>query len=208
MIRQIRRHSRISDNQLSKIGRRRKVSYNLLSQMARHRVFDHQQAMRIHVKLPAPTTVSVDDDLMALLGAVLVMEHPPSHADAKKQLGHARSFVKSVAARYRAETQDGLSRFVQREVFRRIADPRALAIFDARDTEEAKSRADAAHLAECALKGWLTPAQIAEKKRQKELKAEWRKKMKCRNAMKEMFRLREESAIRPKLGRIPNLGKS
>lgn len=144
--------------------------------------------MRIHVALPKPTTVSVDDDLLALLGAALVLESPAQHADAKKQASSARHFVRSVAERSGAESTDGLSRMVQRAIFRRIANPQVLAILDARDSEEAKAKAAAAHLEECARNNWLTPAQIAEKRRQKELRAEWRKQRKDSEAIKARLR--------------------
>ena len=135
--------------------------------------------MRIHVALPKPTTVSVDEDLLALLGAALVLESPAQHADAKKQASSARHFVRSVAERSGAESTDGLSRMVQRAIFRRIANPQVLAILDARDSEEAKAKAAAAHLEECALKGWLTPEQIAEKRRIKALELEGRRRRKA-----------------------------
>lgn len=141
--------------------------------------------MRIHIDLPTSTTVSVDDDLMALLGAALVLEHPAQHADAKEQISRARRFVKSVAAQYGLQSSDGVSRTVQRAIFRRIADPQALAIFDSRDSEEAKAKATAAHLEECAQKGWQTPEQIAEKKRRKALIAEAKKQRKVRTAMRQ-----------------------
>lgn len=132
--------------------------------------------MRIHVALPVPTTVSVDDDLIALLGAVLVLERPALHASAKEQLSSARRFVRQVAARCGIQTTGGLSRTIQQAIFRRIAHPQALAILDARDTEEAQAKAAAAHLEECAKNGWLTPDQIAEKRRIKALRTEWRKR--------------------------------
>ena len=50
---------------------------------------------------------------------------------------------------------------------------------DARDSEEAKAKAAAAHLEECALKGWLTPEQIAEKRRIKALELEGRRRRKA-----------------------------
>lgn len=143
--------------------------------------------MRIHVALPKASTVSVDDDLMALLGAALVQERPASHADAKGQMSHARHFVRRVAAQCGAQSSDGLSRMVQRAIFRRIADPQALAILDERDSEEAKAKAEAAHLEECARNNWSTPAQLAEKRRMKALRAERRKRMKERIATKAML---------------------
>ena len=139
--------------------------------------------MRIHVAVPKPTTVSVDDGLMALLGAALVLASPSLHADAKGQISRARHFVRKVAEQHGAQSSDGLSRAVQRAIFRCIANPQALAILDARDTEDAKVKAEAAHLEECAQKGWLTPAQVAEKRRQKELQAEGRKRRKERAAI-------------------------
>lgn len=140
--------------------------------------------MRIHVALPKPTTVSVDDDLMALLGAALVLERPALHADATQQTSAARIFVRNAAKRYGAQSADGLSRAVQRDIFRRIADPQALAILDARDTEEAKAKAAAAHLEDCAKNGWLTPEQLAAKMHQKALIADAKKRRKARAAGK------------------------
>lgn len=139
--------------------------------------------MRIHVVTPKPSTVSVDEDLMALLGAALVLERPSLHADAKAQIAQARAFVRQVAERTGHDVNEGLSRVVQRAIFRRIAEPRALAVFDARDTEEAKANAEAAHLEECAKNGWLTPAQLAEKRLLKARKAEWRNRRKARLTM-------------------------
>lgn len=136
--------------------------------------------MRIHVTTPNPTTVSVDDDLMAILGAALVKDRPSQHADAKAQVSKARSFVRDAAARHGTLPATGLSRAIQRDIFRLIADPQALAILAARDTNEAKAKADAAYLVECAEKGWLTPAQVAEKKRLKALTAKHRKEKKAR----------------------------
>lgn len=138
--------------------------------------------MRIHVDIPKATTVSVDDDLIALLGATLVQEDPALHADAKEQISQARHFVKKFAELYGAQSSDGLSLLIQRAVFRRIAAPQALAILDARDTEEAKAKAAAAHLEKCARLGWQTPAQIAEKKLKKKRAAEWRKQRNARTA--------------------------
>ena len=131
--------------------------------------------MRIHVVQPKPSTVSVDDDLIALLGAALVLESPALHADAKAQIARARSFVRKIAERAGDHAADGLSRVVQRAIIRRIAEPKALAVMDARDTEEAQAKAEAAHLAECAKNGWPTPAQLAEKRRLKAHQAERRK---------------------------------
>lgn len=136
--------------------------------------------MRIHVTTPSPTTVSVDDDLMAILGAALVMDRPSQHADAKDQARKARTFVREAAARHGTLPSTGLSRAIQRDIFRLIADPQALAILAARDTDEAKAKADAAYLVECAEKGWQTPAQVAEKKRLKALTAKHRKEKKAR----------------------------
>ena len=130
------------------------------------------KAVRIHVTCPKPTTVSVDDELIALLGAALVLDSPSLHADAKKQASRARNFVRSVAEKCNATSSDGLSRAVQRAIFRSIANPLALAILDARDTDEAKAKADAAHLEECEKNNWLTPDQLAEKRRLKALRAE------------------------------------
>lgn len=132
--------------------------------------------MRIHVVQPKPSTVSVDDDLMALLGAALVVESPSLHADAKGQMSRARSFVRKVAERASDQPPDGLSRMVQRAIFRRIANPQTISILDARDTEEAKAKAAAAHLEECARNGWMTPEQLAERRRIKALEKEGRKR--------------------------------
>ena len=129
-------------------------------------------AVRIHVTLPKPTTVSVDDELIALLGAALVLGSPSLHADAKTQASRARHFVRNIAEKSNATSSDGLSRAVQRAIFRSIANPLALAILDARDTDEAKAKAEAAHLEECAQNNWLTPAQLAENRRLKALRAE------------------------------------
>lgn len=136
--------------------------------------------MRIHVTTPIHTTVSVDDDLMAILGAALVMDRPSQHADAKAQASKARTFVREAAARHGTLPSTGLSRAIQRDIFRFIADPQALAILAARDTEEAKEKAAAAHLAECTQNGWLTPDQVAEKSRLKALTAKRRKEKKAR----------------------------
>lgn len=136
--------------------------------------------MRIHITTPSPTTVSVDDDLMAILGAALVKDRPSQHADAKAQLSKARTFVREAAARHGTLPSTGLSRAIQRDVFRLISDPQALAILAARDTEEAKEKAAAAYLVQCAEKGWLTPDQLAEKNRLKALKAKRRKEKKAR----------------------------
>ena len=130
--------------------------------------------MRIHVTHPKPTTVSVDDELIALLGAALVLGSPSLHANAKAQTSRARSFVRSIAEKSNATSSDGLSRAVQRAIFRSIANPQAMAILEARDTDEAKAKAEAAHLEECARNNWLTPAQLAEKRRDKALRAERR----------------------------------
>ncbi len=136
--------------------------------------------MRIHITTPVHTTVSVDDELMAILGAALVKDRSSQHADAKAQLSTARSFVREAAARHGTLPSIGLSRAIQRDIFRLIADPQALTILSARDTEEAKAKADAAYLVECAENGWLTPAQVAEKKRMKALPAKRRKEKKAR----------------------------
>jgi len=135
--------------------------------------------MRVHVALTKPTTVSVDDELMELLGAALVLNDPARHADAKWQLSAARHFVRRVAEGFGALPSDGLSRAVQREVFRRIASPQVLKILAERDTEEAKAKALAAHLEDCARNGWLTPAEIEEKRRLKARRLEWRKRRKA-----------------------------
>lgn len=140
--------------------------------------------MRIHVAQPKPTTVSVDDSLMALLGAALVLAQPELHADAKEQTLQARIFVRSSAERHGSQSSNGLSAAVQRDIFRRIANPHALAILDARDSEDAKAKATAAYLEKCARNGWLTPDQIAEKKRQKALTVEAKKRRAAIAAMK------------------------
>jgi len=100
--------------------------------------------MRIHVALLKPTTVSVDDEMMGLLGAVLVVPYPACHASADEQLRRARRFVQAFAKEHRHESPDGFSRLVQRAILRRIVAPQALTIFDARDSEEAKAQAKAA----------------------------------------------------------------
>jgi len=113
---------------------------------------------------------------MSLLGAALVLGRPALHADAKAQTSRARHFVRKFVERSEIQSSEGLSRMVQRAIFRYIANPQTLAILDARDTEEAKAKAAAAHLEECAKNGWLTPDQLAEKRRIKALKAEGRKR--------------------------------
>lgn len=153
--------------------------------------------MRIHVAQPKPSTVSVDDGLMALLGAALVLDSPSLHADAKAQMSRARSFVRKVAERAGDQPTDGLSRMVQRAIFRRIANPQTLLILDARDTEDAKAKAAAAHLEECARNGWQTPDQLAERRRMKALEKEGRKRRRA---------VREAAAQlqRPTSGIIPS----
>lgn len=123
--------------------------------------------MRIHVDSPKLTTVSVDDDLMALLGAVLVLTSPAKQADKEAQLKLSRTFVKGLAAQFGPQSSIGVSRAVQRAIFRRIVDPKALEILDAVGSDEAISKAAAAHLEECARNGWLTPSQIEERRRRK-----------------------------------------
>ncbi len=130
--------------------------------------------MRIHVPQPKPTTVSVDDWLMELLGAALVLDCPSLHADAKKQAARAKHFVRNAAERIEPTSCDSLSRAIQHAILKRIADPQVIAILSVRDSAEAKAKADAAYLQECAEKGWLTPEQVAERKRQKRRIAEAR----------------------------------
>lgn len=120
---------------------------------------------------------------MALLGAALVLARPSLHADAKQQISHARHFVRKVAEQHGAQSSNGLSRAVQRAIFRCIANPQALAVLEALGTEEAKTKAEAAQLEECAKNGWLTPAQLAEKRHQKERQAESRKRRKTQAAI-------------------------
>ena len=129
--------------------------------------------MRIHITLHSPTTVSVDDELMALLGATLVQPYPALHADASEQLLRARRFVQTFAKDNRDLPPEGLSRAVQRAIFRRIASAQALAIFDARDSEEAKARANAANEAVIASLGLkpLTPEQCTQRQQAKEQRA-------------------------------------
>ncbi|WP_312563068.1 hypothetical protein [Diaphorobacter sp.] len=129
--------------------------------------------MRIHVTLHASTTVSVDDELMALLGATLVQPLPTLHANAAEQLRRARRFVQTFAKDNRDLPPDGLSRAVQRAIFRRIASAEALVIFDARDSEEAKARTNAANEAAMASLGLkpLTPEELAQRQQAKEQRA-------------------------------------
>ena len=112
--------------------------------------------MRIHVTAKSSTTVSIDDELMALLGAVLVQPHRGLHGCPDEQLRRARQFVHEVAKANRDLSSGGLSRVVQRAIFRRIAPTEALAVLDGRYSPEAQ----AAAAAEAAV--WKpTPAQAA-----------------------------------------------
>lgn len=129
--------------------------------------------MRVPVTLHVATTVSVDDELIALLGAVLVQPYPNLHTDGAEQLHRARRFVQTFTKENRDLPPDGLSRSVQRAIFRAIVPPQALAIFDARDSEEAKARAkhaDDAMMAGLGLKA-LPPEEVERRQQVKKQRA-------------------------------------
>lgn len=131
---------------------------------------------------------------MALLGAALVLESPALHADAESQLSRARQFVRKVAEQSGSRPPGGLSRTIQRAVARMIANPLALAVLDARDTEEAKAKAAAAHLEECAKNGWMTPDQLAERRRIKALEIDGRKRRAAARAASQAAKVRHSGA--------------
>ncbi|QSI33321.1 hypothetical protein GNX71_28655 [Variovorax sp. RKNM96] len=139
--------------------------------------------MRIHVTLQKPTTVSVDDELMALLGAALVQAYPSLHANAKEHLHRARRFVQAFAKDHRDSSPDGFSRSVQRAIYRRMVAPQILAIFETRDSEETKARAKAADEAFMSSLPRLSPEELAERERQKAFDAKRREVKKTRKAL-------------------------